>query len=314
MTECFVGIDVSKATLDVHALPGKQAWQFENTPAGHAALVEAVRPLGVTLLVLEATGGLEVAAAAALVGAGVRVAVVNPRQARDFAKAVGRTAKTDAIDAAVLARFAQAVRPDARPLPDPAARDFADLLARRRRLVEMLAAERNRLAGPVGGAVAKDIRAHLAWLRKRLGGGEADLLAAVRLSDDWRAKDELLRSIPGVGEKVSLTLLAELPELGTRTREQVASLAGLAPRNRDSGAMRGKRCTGGGRAAVRSALYLAAMGLMRSKSGLGAFGGRLKAAGKAGKVAVIAVARKLLTIANAVLRTKKTYDPAFGVA
>jgi transposase len=314
VTECFVGIDVSKATLDVHALPGRQAWRFENTPAGHAALVDAVRPLGVTLLVLEATGGLEVAAAAALIGAGVRVAVVNPRQARDFARAVGRTAKTDAIDAAVLARFAQAVRPDARPLPDPAARDFADLLARRRQLVEMLTAERNRLAGPVGGAVAADIRAHVEWLRKRLRGVEADLLGAVRLSDDWRAKDALLRSIPGVGEKVSLTLLAELPELGTLTREAVASLAGLAPRNRDSGAMRGKRCIGGGRAAVRSALYLAAMGLMRSKSTLGAFGGRLKAAGKAGKVAVIAVARKLLTVANAVLRTKKKYDPAFGVA
>lgn len=314
MTECFIGIDVSKAHLDVHALPSRQTWRFGNDPAGHAALAEAVGPLSATLAVLEATGGLELAAAAALWAAGVPVAIVNPRQARDFAKGLNLLAKTDAIDAYALARLAEAVRPEARPLPGADAQALAALLARRRQLVEMHTAETNRLQALPTAAVAKDIRNHLAYLRKRLDRVEGELAAAVAASPVWRDKDVLLRSVPGVGQKLSLTLLAELPELGALTRQQVASLVGLAPRNRDSGTRRGRRCIGGGRASVRSVLYMAAMSVMRAKGPLRAFADRLKAAGKAPKVALIAVARKLLTVANAVLRSRTKYDPGFGTA
>jgi transposase len=306
----FVGVDVAKAHLDVHVRPHGTAFRVANDPAGLAALVERLGPLGGALVVLEATGGLEYAAAAALAAAGLAVAVVNPRQARDYARSAGRLAKTDRLDAQTLAVFAERVRPAPRPLPDAAARDFEALLLRRRQLVEMRAAEQNRLQAATAAKVRSSVQAHIAWLSRQLDKVERELAAAVQASPLWRARDELLRGIPGIGPAVSHTLLAALPELGTLSRQQAAALAGLAPVNRDSGARRGRRCIQGGRAEVRSLLYLAALSAARHNPALRAFSARLKAAGKAAKVRLVAVARKLLVIANAVLRDEQAFDPA----
>lgn len=304
---CFVGIDVSKDHLDAHARPAGTAERFPNDPGGVAALAAWARARAPALVVLEATGGLEHPAAAALAAAGVPVAVVNPRQARDFARATGRLAKTDAIDAEVLARFAEQVRPPARPLPDADTRALAELLDRRRQLVGMRTAERNRLGVATAARVRRDIEAHLGWLDRRLADLDADLAAAVEASPVWRANDDLLRSIPGVGPQLSRTLLAGLPELGTLSREQVAALAGVAPVNRDSGRWTGRRSVAGGRAGVRGVLYMAALSARRFNPPLRAFADRLAAEGKAAKVVLIAVARKLLVIANAVLRDRKPW-------
>jgi transposase len=309
-TPAFVGLDVSKATLDVHVRPHGDAFAVANDPGGHADLAARLVALRPALVVLEATGGYEHAAAAALAAAGLAVAVVNPRQARDFAKATGRLAKTDAIDAATLALFAERVRPQPRPLPDAAARAFEALLSRRRQLLEMRAAEQNRLGAAAAAAVRASLQAHIDWLSRQLGKVDEQLAAAVEASPVWRAKDDLLRGIPGVGPAVSRTLLAALPELGTLTRQQIAALAGLAPRNRDSGTRRGQRSIGGGRAEVRSLLYMAALSAARYNPALRAFADRLRRAGKAAKVRLVAVARKLLTIANAVLRDGRPFDPA----
>lgn len=298
----FVGIDVAKAHLDVHVRPTGATFTLANEPADIADLVSRLAPLQPTLVVLEATGGLEYAVAAALAAAGLAVAVVNPRQTRDFARALGRLAKTDTLDAGVLAEFAERVRPTPRPLPDATARAFEALLLRRRQLLEMRAAEQNRLAGATAAPVRASLQAHIAWLSKQLARVDQDLSAAVQASPVWRAKDELLQSIKGIGPAVSQTLLATLPELGTLTRQQIAALAGLAPLNRDSGQRKGQRCIGGGRAEVRSLLYMAALSAARFNPALHAFSKRLQQAGKAVKVRLVAVARKLLTIANAVLR------------
>jgi transposase len=307
----FVGIDVAKAQLDVQVRPTGDTFAVANDPAGIADLVSRLVPLRPTLIVLEATGGWEYAAAAALAAAGLSVAVVNPRQARDFAKAVGRLAKTDALDAGTLAEFAERVRPTPRPLPDATAREFEALLLRRRQLLEMRAAEQNRLGTATAAPVRASLQAHIAWLSKQLERVDKELAAAVEASPVWRAKDELLQSIPGIGPVVSRTLLAALPELGTLTRQQVAALAGLAPLNRDSGTRRGQRSIGGGRAEVRSLLYMAALSAARYHPALKAFAERLKEAGKAVKVRLVAVARKLLTIANAVLRDERPWQAAF---
>jgi transposase len=307
----YVGIDVSKATLDVHCLPSGATFAVANAPAGLDDLVARLRPLAPTLIVLEATGGLERAVAAALALATLPVAVVNPRQVRDFAKATGRLAKTDALDAAVLALFAERIRPEPRPLPDEAARTFESLLQRRRQLLDMRTAEQNRL-GTATAAVRKSLQAHIAWLTKQLVRCDADLGAAVEASPVWRAKDDLLQTIPGVGPVVARTLLAALPELGTLTRQQIAALAGLAPVNRDSGQRRGSRAIAGGRAEVRSLLYMAALSASRFNPALRAFSERLRQAGKRAKVRLVAVARKLLTIANAVLRDGRPWEPALG--
>lgn len=309
---CCVGVDVSKDRLDVHVLPQGEAFALPNDPHGVADLCARLQPLRPALVVLEATGGLEHLAAAALAAAAIPVAVINPRQARAFAEALGRLAKTDAIDAATLALFAQRVRPAARPLPDAQAREFEALLQRRRQLLEMRAAEQHRLGSATAARVRASLQAHLAWLDEQLGQAEKDLAAAVEASPVWRARDELLQSIKGIGPAVSRTLLAELPELGTLTRQQIAALAGLAPRNRDSGRRVGQRSIGGGRAGVRSALYMAALSAARFNPALRAFAERLRAAGKAVKVRLVAVARKLLTIANAVLRDGKPWQPALG--
>jgi transposase len=309
MTTAFVGIDVSKDRLDVHVRPAGEAFAAANDPDGAAAVLARLAPAAPALVVLEATGGLEFAAAAALAAAGLPVAVVNPRQVRDFARATGRLAKTDAIDAAVLAHFAEAVRPPARPLPGEAAQQFQALLGRRRELVAMRTAEQNRLPAARSAAVRRNVRDHIGWLDAQLDRLAAELAAAVRASPVWREKDDLLRGVPGVGPAVSCTLLAELPELGALRGRQVAALAGLAPLNRDSGTRRGRRATGGGRAGVRSALYMASLSAARYNPVLRPFYRRLRAAGKLAKVALVAVARRLLVILNAMLRDRRPWDP-----
>jgi len=311
-TAVFVGIDVAKDRLDVHVLPRGDAFAQANDPQGIAALVEALKPLGCALVVLEATGGLEHPAAAALSACGLAVCVVNPRQTRDFAKAMGRLAKTDTIDAEGLALFAQRVRPEARPLPDAEARAFEALLRRRRQLLEMRAAEQNRLGLASDRRERHSLQAHINWLSKQLGRLDEELALAVQSSAVWRAKDELLQSIKGVGPVVSRTLLAALPELGTLGRQQIAALAGLAPVADDSGQHKGRRSIKGGRADVRCALYMAALSASRFNPALRAFRQRLAAAGKAVRVCLVAVARKLLVIANAVLRDRRPFDPALA--
>lgn len=305
--EVFVGLDVSKDRLDVATRAGA-SFATTNDPAGHADLLAQLQPLGVTLVVLEATGGLELPVAAVLAAAGIPVAVVNPRQARDFAKATGRLAKNDTIDAAVLAHFAEALRPPARPLPDAQQQALDALVSRRRQLLDMLTMERNRLGGCSDRRVQTDLKAHVAWLERRLERAEQDLAAAVQASPVWRAKEDLLRSIPGIGPVASRTLLAALPELGTVTGKQAAALVGLAPLDDDSGKRRGYRRVAGGRADVRTVLYMAALAARQHNPFLKGFAERLKAAGKPAKVVLTAVARKLVVIANAILRSEKPWS------
>lgn len=298
-----VGIDVSKAALDVAVRPSGTAWRTTNDAEGIAALVMEVRAVVPVCVVLEATGGLERAATAALAAAGLPVAVVNPRQVRDFAKATGRLAKTDALDAAVLAHFGEAVQPPPRPVPDAQARALAELITRRQQLVEMRTAEQNRV-GSLTGSRRTRVAAHLAWLRQELADLEAELDAAIQASPVWRARDQLLQSVPGVGPVVARTLVADLPELGTLDRKRLAALVGVAPLNRDSGRFRGRRGIWGGRARVRSALYMAALVGTRRNPVLAAFYQRLLGAGKPKKVALVACMHKLLRILNALLRTR----------
>ena len=307
--EVFIGIDVARDKLDVFVRPAGEQWQVANTETGISALVPQLRALSPTLIVLEATGGLEVALLAALGSAGLAAVAVNPRQVRDFAKAVGKLAKTDALDAQVLAHFADAVQPEVRPLPDAATLALGALVTRRRQLVEMLTAEENRRK-TAPASIRADIQEHIAWLRKRLQGVDKELSQAVRSSSLWREREDLLRSVPGIGPVVSVTLLAELPELGTLGRKQIAALVGLAPLNRDSGTLRGKRTIWGGRASVRAALYMGALVGSRCNPVLRALYTRLVAAGKTRKLALTACTHKLLTILNAMLKQHTPWTPA----
>ncbi len=299
--ECFVGIDVAKARLDLALEPSGEAWSVTNDAAGSQDLVSRLAPLGPTLIVLEATGGYEAAVTAALASAGLPVVVTNPRQVRDVAKACGRLAQTDALDARLLARFAAQVRPTPRPLPTEAAQRLDALLTRRRQLVEMRTAETNRL-GVARGPVRRDITQHIRWLERRLKDVDGELKAAIQASPVWRAKDDLLQSVPGVGRVLSLTLLAELPELGRLSRREIAALVGVAPLHRDRGRRRGPRLVWGGRAPVRAVLYLGALAATRATPVIRAFFERLRAAGKPAKVALTACMRKLLTILNTMVR------------
>lgn len=308
-TERFVGIDVSKAALDVHLRPDGTARRFDNTPDGISALVAWVADLAPTRVVLEATGGYENAAVAALSLKGLPVCLVNPKRARDFAKALGRLAKTDTIDAGILAEFADKVRPPVRPLDDAQTRRFQALLTRRGQLIGMRTMESNRLAAVADRAIRRSIEAILRALDKEIERADGALDKAIQSSPAWKAKDELLQSIPGIGPVVSRTLLAEMPELGTLTREQVAALAGVAPVNRDSGTWNGRRMISGGRALVRSMLYLGSHAARQGNATLRAFAERLEKAGKAPKVIRIALARKLLIMANAVLRDRRPWQP-----
>jgi len=309
----FVGIDVSKAALDVAVRPGDTAFRVANNPAGLAELAERLRPMAPALIVLEATGGYEAAAVAALQVAGLPVVAINPRQARDFAKATGRLAKTDRIDAEALAHFAEAVRPGPRA-PATAERQALDAaLSRRGQLVEMRVMESNRLGTCRDASVRAGIERHLAWLDTEVAVAEQALAEAVRSSPAWRERDALLQSIPGIGPVVSRTLLASLPELGTTDGGRLAALAGLAPYAHDSGTLKGGRHVRGGRADVRRALYLAALSAARRDGPLKEFADRLRSRGKKAKVVLIAVARKLLTIANAVVRSGRAWQPELAM-
>lgn len=308
-----IGIDVSKTRLDVAVRPTGTAWHTGNDPTGIATLVEQVTALAPTHIVLEATGGLEAPVATALATAGLPVAVVNPRQVRDFAKAVGQLAKTDALDAAVLAQFGEAVRPTPRPMPDAQAQHLSALLTRRTQLVEMLTAERNRL-GSTPAPLQAGVARHVTWLRTELAAVEQELAQAVQASPVWQAREALLRSVPGVGPVVALTLIADLPELGVLDSKRTAALVGVAPFNRDSGRFRGRRGVWGGRARVRSALYMAALVGVRRNPVLAAFYQRLVAAGKPKKVALVACMHKLLTILGALLRHDTPWRPVEEVA
>ncbi len=303
----FVGIDVAKATLDIASLPDGESWTVTNDEQGLAELAPRLVALTPALVVLEATGGFEFLAAITLAKAGLPVAVINPRQVRDFAKAMGRLAKTDALDATLLADFAQRVRPEPRPLPDEAAQLLESLLTRRRQIIEMLTAEKNRL-GFARGPVKRDISQHIRWLEKRLADVDGDLQDAVASSPLYQAKADLLRSVPGVGQVTTLTLLASLPELGHLSRHEIAALVGVAPLNRDSGTMRGKRMVWGGRAPVRAVLYMATVVGIKHNAVLRGFYERLRAAGKPFKVAATACMRKLLTILNAMLKHNRQWD------
>jgi transposase len=297
----FVGIDVSKDHLDLAAYPTAHAWSCPNHMHSFPALVAELQTLQPQLIVLEATGGLETPVAAALAAAGLPVAIVNPRQVRDFAKAKGQLAKTDRIDAQVLAHFAAAIRPTPHGLPSAAQQQFGALMARRRQVVEMLTAERNRLHTALP-AVQERIQTHIVWLETELDDLELELQRTVEQSPVWRAAEDLLQSVPGVGPVTSYTLLAELPELGHLSPKRLAVLVGVAPLNRDSGRWRGKRSIWGGRAAVRTALYMATVSGVRCNPVLREYYLRLVAAGKPKKVALIAAMHKLLTILNAMLK------------
>jgi transposase len=316
----FVGIDVAKDEVVIALAPSGdqpsgESWTSPTTGTALEAVVARLKALTPALIVLEATGGLEAALVALLAEAALPVVVVNPRQVRDFAKALGRLAKTDAIDAAVLALFAERVRPALRPLPDADARALGALLARRRQLVEMLIAEQHRLARADRG-VQRDVREHIAWLQKRVGRLDDDLHAAIKASPVWRVKEARYRTLPGIGPVTARTLTArtlliELPELGRLNRRQIAALVGVAPLNRDSGHWRGRRQVWGGRAPVRTALFLCAMTAARRHPTLRPYYERLVAAGKPKKVALIACARKLLVMLNAMARTNTPWQLDF---
>lgn len=301
-TPAFVGIDVAKDRLDVHVLPSREAFAVARDGPGLEALVDRLRAVAPVLIVLEATGGFEAVAAAALAAAGLPLAVVNPRQVRDFAKATGRLAETDRLDAESIARFAERIRPAPRPLPDAAARRLAELVARRRQLVEMITAEDNRRRRARDPRVAERIEAHLGWLRNASAEIDADLDGVVRASPAWREKEDLLTSVPGVGAATARTLLALMPELGALDRRKIAALAGLAPVSRDSGRRRGEREIAGGRGPLRAGLYMAALVASRRNPVLADAYRRWRAAGKPAKLALTALMRKLLTILNAMLR------------
>jgi transposase len=310
MEQVFVGIDVAKDRLDVHVRPSGEAFAVARDGEGVAALAERLGALKPALVVSEATGGFEQVVAGALGAAGLPTVVVNPRQIRDFARALGRLAKTDRIDAEVIALFAERVRPEPRPLPDEQARELGELVARRRQVIEMMTAEGNRARQVETRRLKKRIERHRAALQAELAEIEAELDDTIRGTPIWRDKDDLLQSVPGVGDALARTLIADLPELGQLDRKKIAALVGVAPFNRDSGTLRGKRTVWGGRAAIRATLYMAALVASRRNPVITAFYKRLLAAGKAKKLALTACMRKLLTILNAIVRDQKPWQNA----
>jgi len=317
-TAVFVGIDVSKATLDVHVLPGEkgpgvsgeeESWSTQNDDDAIAALTARLAAARPSLIVMEATGGLERRVLAALLVAKLPAVAVNPRQVRDFARAMGQLAKTDAIDARILALFAQRMRPPVRAARDEQTEELDALIARRRQVVEMITAEKNRLsAAPPSKRVVAAIRKTIAWLEKQLENIDDDIDSSIRNSPAWQDKDVLLQTVPGVGKVLSRTLLAQAPELGRLGRKQIAALVGLAPHNRDSGTHRGRRCIWGGRAQIRQVLYMSALAAIRCNPVISAFNARLRTAGKLPKVAIVACMRKLLTILNAMVRSNSRWS------
>lgn len=310
MDQVFVGIDVSKDRLDVHVRPSAEAFAVARDGKGLEDLTTRLQASSPTLVAIEATGGFEIIAAAAIAGAGLPLAVVNPAQVRHFAQAVGKRAKTDPLDAEMIARFAEAVRPEPRPIADDAARLFAELVARRRQIIEMLVAERQRERRATSNGIRKSLVRHIAMLEKELPEIDGDIGTLVRGSPVWRKNEDLLVTVPGVKNIIARTLLADIPELGRLGRREIASLVGVAPYTRQSGRWKGKSMIGGGRATARTAIFMAALTASRYNPVLKAFYQRLLAAGKPKMVALIAVARKLLTILNAMLRDKKPWQHA----
>lgn len=307
----LMGIDVAKAELVVGSRPGGERWSVANDERGVSSLIDRLREDTPELIVLEATGGYELLCVAALAAAALPVVVVNPRQVRDFARATGQLAKTDRIDADILALFAERVRPAVRPLPDAEARELDALLTRRRQLLEMLQAERNRLGQVFGrgkGPVRKSLKTHIAFLERELRIADTDLSEMIRRSPAWRERDDLLQSVPGIGRVVSLTLLADLPELGRLSRREIAKLVGVAPLSRDSGTFRGRRFVQGGRASVRAMLYMGALVATKRNAVIRVFYQRLLSAGKPKKLALVACMRKLLTILNTMVRTGQRWS------
>jgi transposase len=301
----FVGIDVSKHRLDVHVRPSGESWSVDNDAKGHKQLVEKLAGLTPELVVLEATGGYQAAVAAELAVGNLAVAVVNPRQVRDFAKATGKLAKTDAIDAAVLAHFAEAVRPESRPMPDELTLEIQALVVRRRQLVDMRVAETNRLETCRVVQVRRNIQKMINMLNRQIGKVDDDIDTTIRNSPVWREREDLLSSVKGVGSTTARTLLTQLPELGRLNRREIAALVGVAPFNHDSGKRRGERKIRGGRSEVRSVLYMATVSAIHHNPQIRPVYDRLIAAGKKPKVALIACLRKLLTILNAMMRSNQ---------
>jgi transposase len=310
----WVGIDVSKATLDVGVYPSGAHWQAANRQAAWDALAEQLTALAPERIVLEASGGYEAAVAAALVDHGLPVVVVNPRQVRDFARAIGQLAKTDRLDAEVLARFGEAIHPEVRALPDATTRAVRALVSRRRQLQEMLTAEQNRLVSAAvqdaPEALREQLGEHIDWLRRQLNDIDADLQRQLQESPVWRERENLLRTIPGIGPVTSAALLSHVPELGQLDRKAIAKLVGVAPLNDDSGTLHGRRHIWGGRSAVRAVLYMAALVATRHNPCIRTFYTRLRAAGKPAKVALVACMRKLLVMCNSVLRTATPWRTA----
>ncbi len=307
--EVFIGIDVSKARLDVAVHGQPQTWQVENNEPGLAELIQRVRALAPTLILLEATGGFELHLVAELCAAQLPTVVTNPRRARNFARSVGKLAKTDTIDARLLAQMGAALRPAPRPLPSEQEEHLTALLTRRHQLVEMITVEKNRLV-TVRPTMRRDIEEHLAWLKEKLAKLDTEIDQFIQGSPLWQARDELLQSVPGVGRVTASTLLAELPELGTLTRQEIAALVGIAPINRDSGRRQGKRHIWGGRAPVRTVLYMAALSAKQHNPIIREFYERLLARGKEKKVALVACMRKLLVILNAMVRSQQLWQAA----
>lgn len=310
MEPMFVGVDVSRDRLDVHVLPSGEAFAVARDGEGLEQLVARLAGLSPQTIAVEATGGFETTTAAALAAAGLPVVIVNPAQVRHYARALGRLAKTDRIDAEIIARFAAAVRPEVRPLPDAEMRLLAEMVVRRRQIVTMIAAEKNRGRHVVIPRLARSIARLVLVLEQELTALDQDIDDTIRRSPAWRDRDDLLRSVPGIGPVIARTLIAEMPELGTLDRRAVASLAGLAPFTRQSGHWRGRSMIAAGRAPVRTALFMAALVAVRFNPTIRAFHQRLIAAGKPKMVAIIAAARKLLTILNAILRDRTPWKTA----
>ena len=311
--ETFVGIDVSKDRLDIALRPTEESWSVPSDEASIASLVDRLKAIKPTLIAVEATGGFEVPVSSALAAAALPVVVINPRQVRDFAKSTGRLAKTDAIDAQVLAQFGQAVRPPIRPLSDAQAKELQGLVVRRRQIVEMIVSEKNHFRAALP-TLRPEIKKHIQWLQQRLIQMNDQLQALIREMPIWREKDDLLRSAPGVGPQLSVSLISGLPELGSLGRKQIAALVGVAPMNRDSGAFRGRRTVWGGRAHIRATLYMVTLTAIRKNPSIRDFYQRLRKAGKAPKVAITACMRKLLTILNAMMKHKTPYRENFAYA
>lgn len=308
-TDVFMGVDVSKDTLDVAVRPTGEEMSFANTEDGVSAMRDFIQSFSPRLIVLEATGGWEAVGVSVLAAKGLPVVVVNPRQVRNFAKAMGLLAKTDKIDARTIARFAEAVKPEVRPLKGEEAQRLEAFLARRRQLLQMSTAEKNRLV-LASRWTKKGIQAHIEWLDKELDKVNRELQKLIRKSPLWRERDEILQSVKGVGPTLSVTLLSDLPELGTLNRKKIAALVGIAPLNRDSGKYRGRRAIWGGRSQVRIVLYMAARAAIRFNPVIRAFAERLKKAGKPYKVVVTACMRKLLTILNAMVKNGTRWQAA----